>query len=122
MIQASVASGAVIEANAWSAELNSYVGYYGGTAADASLLLLARYGYIEASDPRMIGTCRCIERTLGIDGLLYRYPLGPAYDGVGGDENLWSPHTARHTARAHGLWRNSGGRIHDLKRITRSQA
>ncbi|MGE5523815.1 MAG: glycoside hydrolase family 15 protein [Rhodospirillaceae bacterium] len=79
-----------IEAHGFNTALGSYVGYYGGTAADASLLLMARYGYIEAHDPRMLGTCRYIERTLAVNGLLYRYPPGGAYDGVAGEENLFA--------------------------------
>jgi GH15 family glucan-1,4-alpha-glucosidase len=78
-----------IEQNGFHADVESYVGFYGGDAADASLLLLARYGFLAADDPRMVGTYRHIERTLGVDGLLYRYPPGPAYDGVGGSENLF---------------------------------
>jgi GH15 family glucan-1,4-alpha-glucosidase len=78
-----------IERNGFHPGVNSYVGYYGGDAADASLLLLARYGFVPADDPRMVGTYHHIERTLGVDGLLYRYPPGPAYDGVGGTENLF---------------------------------
>jgi len=45
-----------IEAHGYNAQVGSYVGYYGGTAADASLLLMARYGYLPADDPRMVGT------------------------------------------------------------------
>jgi GH15 family glucan-1,4-alpha-glucosidase len=78
-----------IDRHGFSRELGSYVGYYGGDAPDASLLLLARYGFIEAKDPRMVGTYRYIERELSVDGLLYRYPPGEAYDGVGGSENLF---------------------------------
>jgi GH15 family glucan-1,4-alpha-glucosidase len=79
-----------IEAHGYDAQVGSYVGYYGGRAADASLLLMARYGYVEPDDPRMLGTCRHIERTLAVDGLLYRYPPGGDYDGVRGEENLFA--------------------------------
>jgi GH15 family glucan-1,4-alpha-glucosidase len=78
-----------IEANAFDPELQSYVGYYGSKAPDASLLLLARYGYVDAKDPRMLGTWHYIETKLSKDGLLFRYPPGPVYDGVGGNENLF---------------------------------
>ena len=78
-----------IEKHGYDATLGSYVGYYGGRAPDASLLLMARYGFIAADDPRMLGTWRHIERELSVDGLLYRYPPGPDYDGVEGDENLF---------------------------------
>ena len=79
-----------IDAHGYNRDLGGYVGYYGGEAADASLLLMTRCGYVEASDPRMIATCRHIERTLSVNGLLYRYPPGGAYDGVPGDENLFA--------------------------------
>src|SRR5205085_9567678 len=59
-----------VDCNGYNRELNSYVGYYGGQAPDASLLLLARYGYLEANDPRMVGTYRYIEKSLSVDGLL----------------------------------------------------
>jgi GH15 family glucan-1,4-alpha-glucosidase len=80
-----------IEAHGYDAALQSYVGFYGGPYADASLLLMARYGYIEADYPRMVGTWRYIERTLSVDGLLYRYQsAGGAYDGLQGEENLFA--------------------------------
>ncbi len=78
-----------IDQHGFDAGLNSYVGYYGGRDADASLLLIPRMGYLAADDPRMLGTLAHIERQLGVDGLLYRYPPGPGYDGVAGCENLF---------------------------------
>jgi len=79
-----------IERHGFNREVNSYVGYYGGTDPDASLLLMPRYGYVAADDERMIGTWRHIESTLGERGLIYRYPPGGAYDGVEGRENLFA--------------------------------
>jgi GH15 family glucan-1,4-alpha-glucosidase len=71
--------------------LGSYVGYFGGHEPDASLLLMARYGYLEATDARMRGTVSYIERRLSVDdGLLYRYPPDSGYDGVRGPENLFT--------------------------------
>ncbi len=78
-----------IDQHGFDASLNSYVGYYGGQDADASLLLIPRMGYLAADDPKMRGTLEHIERQLGVDGLLYRYPPGPDYDGVAGCENLF---------------------------------
>src|SRR5207253_4708435 len=49
-----------IESHAFDTELNSYVGYYDGKAPDASLLLMARYEYKHAQDPRMVGTYQYI--------------------------------------------------------------
>lgn len=79
-----------IDANGFDADLNSYVAYYGSRQPDASLLLLARYGYVSPTDPRMVGTCSFIERQLSVDGLLYRYPPGSDSDGVGGEEGFFA--------------------------------
>ena len=79
-----------IEAHAFNPAVNSYVGYYGSDAADASLLLIPRLGYLDANHPRMIGTVRHIMDQLLVDGLLYRYPPGGAYDGISGPEHLFA--------------------------------
>ena len=76
-----------IDAHGYDAALGSYVGAYGAREADASLLLMPRLGYLAADDPRMLGTLRHVERELGVGPLLYRYPPGPAYDGVEGRDN-----------------------------------
>jgi len=78
-----------IEANGYDAALGSYVGFYGSKAADASLLLMPRLGYLAARDPRMLGTVDQIMKQLSVDGLLYRYPPGIGYDGVAGCEQLF---------------------------------
>jgi GH15 family glucan-1,4-alpha-glucosidase len=79
-----------IDAQAFDAQLGGYVGWYGGRAADASLLLMLRLGYLQAGDARLRGTVALIERQLALpDGLLYRYPPGPRSDGVPGGEGLF---------------------------------
>jgi len=78
-----------IDANGYNSELESYVGYYGGSEPDATLLLLARHEYIAHDDPRMLSTCRYIEQRLGVDGFLYRFPPGGDYGRVKGPENLF---------------------------------
>lgn len=78
-----------IDANGYSSELGSYVGYYGGSEADATLLLLARHEYVEHADPRMLSTRRFVEKHLGVDGFLYRYRTGGAYDRSKDPENLF---------------------------------
>lgn len=50
--------------NGYSAELNSFVQYYGSHAPDASLLTLSLVGFIEPDDARMRGTVNLIERRL----------------------------------------------------------
>ncbi|HEX4781769.1 MAG TPA: glycoside hydrolase family 15 protein, partial [Usitatibacter sp.] len=83
---------AEIEANGFDGKLGSYVGFYGGTETDASLLLLARYGYSKPGDPRMEGTYRYIERTLDRNGFIHRYPAASGhYDGIRAAENAFAP-------------------------------
>jgi GH15 family glucan-1,4-alpha-glucosidase len=77
-----------IETNGYNREVDSYVGYYGGREPDATLLLLARHGFVAHDHPRMVSTCRYIEQRLGVDGFLYRFPPG-GYDGAEDPENLF---------------------------------
>jgi pentatricopeptide repeat protein len=79
-----------IEVHGFSEAAGSYVGYYGSRAPDASVLLMPRLGYIEPNHPRMRGTVHYVMRELSVDGLLYRYPPGPGYDGVDGPEHLFA--------------------------------
>lgn len=78
-----------IEANGLSAATGGYVGVYGGRHPDASLLLLPRFGYVDARDERMVRTVAHIQSELSHQGLLYRYPPGGDYDGVSGQEQLF---------------------------------
>jgi GH15 family glucan-1,4-alpha-glucosidase len=80
-----------IEERGFNEKVGSYVGYYGGEDADASLLLLARYGYREPGHPRMEGTYRYIAKTLNRNGFIMRYPDDTGYDGIAGPENAFAP-------------------------------
>jgi GH15 family glucan-1,4-alpha-glucosidase len=61
-------------ANAFDADRDTFVQYYGGTDLDASLLLIPQTGFLPASDPRVKGTVAAIERELVVgDGLVMRY-------------------------------------------------
>jgi GH15 family glucan-1,4-alpha-glucosidase len=63
-----------IEARAWNPALDSYVAELDGDRLDATLLLLAWYGFEPAGSERMQATYRRIRDRLGsADGLLYRY-------------------------------------------------
>jgi GH15 family glucan-1,4-alpha-glucosidase len=81
---------AEVEARGYRADLGSYVSVLDGHELDASLLLLARYGYVEPTSPRMVGTCARIHERLGTNGLLYRYldedglPPGEGAFGIAG--------------------------------------
>ncbi|MBF0384721.1 MAG: glycoside hydrolase family 15 protein [Candidatus Omnitrophica bacterium] len=59
--------------NGWDAELNSFVMQYGSKDLDASNLLMFHYGFLDASDPRMIGTVEATMKHLLRDGFVMRY-------------------------------------------------
>lgn len=64
---------AMIERHGYNESLQSYVSVFDGDDVDASLLLLARYGYADPGAMRIRQTCALIHQRLGRDGLLYRY-------------------------------------------------
>jgi GH15 family glucan-1,4-alpha-glucosidase len=82
---------AEIEARGFNEKVNSYVAYYDSDEPDASLLLLARYGYARPGEPRMQGTFDYIRRTLVQDKLVKRYRPHRSYDGIHGGENAFAP-------------------------------
>jgi GH15 family glucan-1,4-alpha-glucosidase len=51
----------------------TFTWYYGGSTPDASLLLIPLVGFLPATDKKMIGTVRAIERDLLHDGFLLRH-------------------------------------------------
>lgn len=81
-----------VESRGYSERLGSYVSALDGDELDASLLLLAIYGYVDPAAPRMRQTCERIHERLGQDGLLYRY-LGhdglPPGEGAFGICSFW---------------------------------
>jgi GH15 family glucan-1,4-alpha-glucosidase len=52
---------------------NTFTQYYGSRELDASLLQLPIFGFLPATDPRMLGTIAAIERELVVDGFVFRY-------------------------------------------------
>ncbi|CAN5617747.1 glycoside hydrolase family 15 protein [soil metagenome] len=76
-----------VEREGFDAERNTYVQYYGGTGVDASLLQLSQVGYLDANDPRMLGTVAAIEKELLEDGLLLRYRTETGVDGLPAGEH-----------------------------------
>lgn len=77
---------AAIEAHGYNEEIGSYVSSFDGEDLDASLLLLALYGYAPADSARMRSTCARVRERLGAGGLLYRYRTA---DGLAGGEGAF---------------------------------
>ena len=59
--------------NSWSDTAQAFTQAYGSNDLDASVLLMASYGFIEAKHPKYVSTVKSIERELSHNGLLFRY-------------------------------------------------
>jgi GH15 family glucan-1,4-alpha-glucosidase len=70
----------------FSEERNTFTQHYDTDEVDASLLLLPLVGFIEADDPRMLGTIDRITDELMYEGLLLRYRTESGVDGLTGHE------------------------------------
>jgi GH15 family glucan-1,4-alpha-glucosidase len=54
-------------------ELNAFVESYGSKLFDASILLMPGVGFLPATDPRVLGTIRAIEKYMMWDGFVLRH-------------------------------------------------
>jgi GH15 family glucan-1,4-alpha-glucosidase len=92
---------------------NSFKRSYEDSGVDASLLLLAELGFVEADDPRFVGTVAAVERGLLIDGVLVRrYDTNGADDGLPPGEGAFLP-CSFWLANAYVLL----GRVDDARRL-----
>ncbi|MHA7175106.1 glycoside hydrolase family 15 protein [Arthrobacter sp. Sr24] len=87
-------------------ELNTFTQTYGGTATDASLLVLPQVGFVGYSSPEMLGTVDALEAELVDDhGLILRYRTETGLDGLAPGEHpflacsFWLVEQYAHTGR-----------------------
>ena len=73
----------------FNARRNTFVAIYDEEEVDASLLFIARVGFIDPTDPRMLGTIEAILTDLGHDGLIYRYDSRQTEDGLPPGEGIF---------------------------------
>jgi GH15 family glucan-1,4-alpha-glucosidase len=64
---------ATISRRAWNARRRAFVSTFDGKAMDASLLLLAEVGFLDAADPRFAGTVAAVEKDLRHGDFIFRY-------------------------------------------------
>ncbi len=64
-----------ILADAWNPEVGAFTAAFGGTDLDASVLLMAEIGFIDAMDPRYVATVEAVDRDLRVGGHVYRYKV-----------------------------------------------
>jgi GH15 family glucan-1,4-alpha-glucosidase len=63
----------VICERAWNWKRSTFTATFDGASVDASLLLLAEVGFLDAADPRFATTVAAIEHDLRRDGFIFRY-------------------------------------------------
>jgi GH15 family glucan-1,4-alpha-glucosidase len=73
----------------FNTRLNSFTQVYDGDELDASLLLIPRTGFLDAHDPKVVGTVSAIERDLVVDGLVQRYNTQTSQDGLPPGEGVF---------------------------------
>ena len=71
-----------IDSHCWSDAKRSYVGHAGSDELDASLLLLARTGFVDGKDRRFTQTIRAIRAELAQGPLLYRFSGAAEIEGA----------------------------------------
>ena len=72
-------------------KLRSFVAIFDGDELDASLLYVTRVGFLEPTDPRILGTIDAIRGALGRDDLVYRYDSRTTQDGLPSGEGAFLP-------------------------------
>ena len=73
----------------FNTKLNAFTQVYDGDQLDASLLLIPRTGFLDANDPKVIGTVAAIEKHLVVDGLVQRYNTQTSKDGLPPGEGMF---------------------------------
>jgi len=76
-----------VEEKGYHRQRGVFVQAFDHQVMDASLLLLPTVEFIAYDDERMVRTVNLIQRELGEDGLIRRYPLGD--DGMDGEEGVF---------------------------------
>ncbi|WP_199226784.1 glycoside hydrolase family 15 protein [Opitutus sp. ER46] len=82
-------------AHGYNAQRGCFTQHYDSEQIDASLLMIPLVGFLPATDPRVAGTIRAIQRELTFDGFVYRYhpTESGAVDGLPPGEGAFLPCT-----------------------------
>jgi GH15 family glucan-1,4-alpha-glucosidase len=68
-----------IMTRSWSETRNSFVGHYGGTDLDASMLQMVRLRFLSPEEPKLNSTINAIHKDLMRVGWLHRYSLDDGF-------------------------------------------
>ncbi|QFZ19648.1 glycoside hydrolase family 15 protein [Saccharothrix syringae] len=74
----------------WSPRRRAFTQRYGADVLDASLLRMARAGFVAPHDPAWLATLAAVERDLVVDGQVLRYDPVASPDGLAGAEGTFS--------------------------------
>ena len=76
---------------AWNEQKGAFTQTLGGTALDASLLMMPLMLFVSPGDPRMLSTIELIRKDLAADALVRRYDTADAADdGLSGSEGFFT--------------------------------
>jgi GH15 family glucan-1,4-alpha-glucosidase len=75
----------------YDADKGAFTQAYGSKAMDASLLTMPMFGFLPATDERMLGTVAAVERELLHDGYVLRYDSSETADGLPPGEGVFLP-------------------------------
>jgi GH15 family glucan-1,4-alpha-glucosidase len=106
-----------IERHCWSDAKQTYVGHAGSDELDASLLLLARTGFLRGRDRRFTRTIRAIRAELAEGPLLYRFSGAQEFEGAFVACSFWLIDALvrnGHAEEARKLWAGLTGYASDL--------
>ncbi len=108
--------------NGYNAARGCFTQSYGSDQLDASLLMIPLVGFLPATDPRVVGTVRAIQRELTHGGFVYRYhpTESVSVDGLPPGEGAFLPCTfwlvdCLHLMGEHGEARKLFQRLLDLR-------
>jgi GH15 family glucan-1,4-alpha-glucosidase len=78
----------------YDSQRRTFTQYYGSQELDASVLLIATYGFLPPTDERVVGTVEAIQQTLTRNGFVDRYSTAAgagSVDGLSGVEGAFLP-------------------------------
>jgi GH15 family glucan-1,4-alpha-glucosidase len=106
-----------VDRHCWSEPRRSYAGHAGSDELDASLLLMARTGFIDGKDPRFAQTIKAIRAELAEGPLLYRFSGAREIEGAFVACSFWLIDAlvrSGHPCEARKLWRELTSHVSDL--------
>jgi GH15 family glucan-1,4-alpha-glucosidase len=106
-----------IDRNCWSSARQSYVGRAGSEDLDASLLLLARTGFLSGDDPRFGQTIKAVRAELVEGPLVYRFTGAWEIEGAFVACSFWLVDAlvrSGHADQARKLWKEITAHASDL--------